>query len=150
MAILYSASAQGFFDEAIHADLPADAVKISRARHAELLAAQATGATIVAADNGRPVILRLTTTLANRRAAAVLRVKRHAARLIDAFAPAWRQLNDLRAPSPAGAARFALVDAIRAASDAIEREIAAMSAVQIDALSIPDHAAWPPVEATLA
>lgn len=150
MALFYSATAAGFFDDAIHADLPADAVKISRARHAELLAAQATGATIGAADNGRPVILRSTTTLADRRAAAALRVKRHAAWLIAAFAPAWRQMNDLRAPSPAGAARFALVDAIRAASDAIEHEITGMSVAQIDTLSIPDHAAWPRVEAPLA
>lgn len=150
MALFYSASAQGFFDDDIHADLPADAVRITRARHTELLAAQASGATIAPADNGRPVILRSSTTLAYRRLAAVLRVKRHAAWLIDAFAPAWRQLNDMRAPSPAGAARFALIDAIRAASDAIESEIIALTAAELDALSIPDHAAWPPVEATLA
>lgn len=143
MALFYSASAHGFFDDAIHDPLPADAEPISAARHAELLAAQASGAQIIAADNGRPHIHRTTASAASRRAALVRRVKRQAALRIEAISPLWRQLNDMRDASVAGAARFAAIDAVRAASAVIEAEIAATAAAALDGLDIANHPAWP-------
>ncbi|MEO7469423.1 MAG: hypothetical protein ABIV36_20635, partial [Sphingobium limneticum] len=54
MALFFSATARGFFDDAVHIDLPVDAVAISGDRHRELLAAQATGAIITADSSGKP------------------------------------------------------------------------------------------------
>ncbi|MFY9350387.1 MAG: hypothetical protein WAO77_08570 [Sphingobium sp.] len=143
MALFYSASTPGFFDDAIHAHLPPDAVRISAARHAELLAAQAGGAMIVAGERGRPRIHRDPPSLADRRAAAIRRVKREAARRIEAISPPWRQLNDLREPGDAGAARFAAIDAVRAASGAIEAAIATLGADALEPLDIAAHPLWP-------
>lgn len=38
MSLFYSAASNGFFDDRIHATLPADDVPIAAERHAELLA----------------------------------------------------------------------------------------------------------------
>ncbi|WP_370170985.1 hypothetical protein [Sphingobium abikonense] len=143
MAIFYSAATPGFFDDAIHADLPADAVAITAAHHRELLAAQAEGASIVADDRGKPRAHRPTVTIATRRAALIRAVKRQAARRIDAIAPIWRQLNDQRAPSEEGEARFAAIDAIRAASDAIEADIAAAAGDALATIDPAAHPLWP-------
>jgi hypothetical protein len=143
MALFYSASTPGFFDDALHLVLPDDAVPISAARHRELLTAQGAGAAIEASDDGRPHIRRATVTVAARRTALVRAVKRQAARRIDAVSPVWRQLNDQRAPSPAGDQRFAAIDAIRAASDAIEAEIAAATGDALAAIDPADHPLWP-------
>lgn len=143
MALFYSTSAPGFFDDGIHAPdaIPADAVPITADRHAELLAAQADGAAIVADSKGRPRIAR--PSIEERRAAALRRVKRHASRRIERIAPIWRQLNDQRAPGPESQSRFAAIDAVREASDAIEAEIADLSAAALDALDIAAHPLWP-------
>lgn len=54
--IFFSRSTRGFYDEEIHTSgVPLDAVEISRAQHAALLAAQAAGKRIVADANGYPV-----------------------------------------------------------------------------------------------
>lgn len=143
MALYYSASAHGFFDDALHAVIPADARPVTAARHRELLDAQATGATIEAGDNGKPRIRRPVVTTAMRRVALARQVKRETARRIEAVAPIWRQLNDQRAPSPAGAARFAAIDAIRAASDAIEAEIDQLGADALAGFAVADHPLWP-------
>ncbi|MGW8202637.1 hypothetical protein ACWGM0_08815 [Sphingomonas bisphenolicum] len=143
MQIFYSAQSAGFYADGIHAAIPADAVKISGARHAELLAAQADGAAIVAGHDGRPKIQRAKPTIDERRAAAIRHVKREAARRIEAVAPVWRQLNDQRAPSAQGEARFAAIDALRAASDHIEAAILAAGAADLDALDIAHHPFWP-------
>jgi len=142
MAIHFSAARNGFFDDAIHKALPADAVAITAARHRELLAAQEQGAAIEPRD-GRPAINRPVATVAAHRAALIRRVKREAARRIETAAPIWRQLNDQRAPSPAGDARFAAIDAIRAASDAIEAQIATLGADALAALDVAAHPLWP-------
>lgn len=143
MAIYYSAATPGFFDDSIHADLPADAVKITPARHRELLEAQGEGAAIVADDKGKPRIDRPTVTIAARRAALVRAVKRQAARRIEAVSPLWRQLNDQRAPSQDGDRRFAAIDAIRVASDAIEADIAAAASDALAAIDPAAHPLWP-------
>lgn len=143
MAIFYSASTPGFFDDSIHAALPADAVQVTDDEHQELLAAQGAGAAISAGSDGAPRARMPSLTIAQRRAMAVRQVKREAARRIDGIAPIWRQLNDQRAPSDAGAARFAAIDAVRAASDAIEAQIAGAAKAALVALDIPNHPLWP-------
>lgn len=54
------------------------------------------------------------------KAEAVAKIKVEAARQILEVAPIWQQLNDMRDPTPEGAARFAAIDAIRAQSNADE------------------------------
>jgi hypothetical protein len=146
MALFYSASRHAFFDDTLHV-LPDDAVAITRARHRALMEAQARGAAIVAGEGGAPRIDRPRVTRSIQRAAAVRQVKREAARRIEAIAPVWRQLNDARVPSGEGAARFAAIDAVRAASDAIEAEIATLTLAALKALDIASHPAWPEARA---
>lgn len=56
MSYHYSPSTGGFYHADIHgSDMPSDAVAISAARHAQLLAAQAQGQTIAANAAGKPV-----------------------------------------------------------------------------------------------
>ena len=143
MAIFYSAAAGAFFDDANHKTLPADAVQISATRHRALLNAQATGGIITASADGKPRIVRPRAGIAEQRARLVRQVKREAARRIDAVSPIWRQLNDSRAPSSEGAARFAAIDAIRAASNAIEGEVSALPAAAISAFAFAHHPLWP-------
>lgn len=55
--MFYSASHGGFYSQEIHGDnIPAGAVEITDARHAELLAGQAAGQCIVADEAGCPVL----------------------------------------------------------------------------------------------
>lgn len=50
----YSKTTKGFYDTAIHTTIPDDAVKISAAEHAGLLAAQAAGKHIRPGKGGKP------------------------------------------------------------------------------------------------
>lgn len=152
MAIHYSASRHTFLDDRIH-DLPADAVPVTRARHRALLDAQGSGATIVADDKGHPRISRPRVTSSILREQLTRAVKREAARRIEAIAPLWRQLNDLRARGPGAEPyadwpqdvreRFLAIDAVRAASGAIEDDIATLSLAALKALDVAGHPAWP-------
>ena len=54
--ILYSASARGFFDSALHSTIPADAVVVAADEHRRLLAGQASGQVIVPDTDGSPVL----------------------------------------------------------------------------------------------
>lgn len=143
MALFYSPA--GFFDDAIHPAIPADAVQITAARHRALLAGQADGRRIVTGDDGRPRLARASAEpIEQRRARLHDRVRREAARRIDAVSPLWRQLNDLRAGDDADARRrFAAIDVIRAASDAIGAQIDDATATALDAIDIAAHPAWP-------
>ncbi|WP_062731895.1 hypothetical protein [Sphingobium abikonense] len=145
MDIFFSPGARAFFTDALHGDaIPDDAVPISADEHRALIAGQSQGRAILAGADGRPCLATIPRqTLAQRRAKAVAQAKREAARRIEAAAPLWRQLNDQRAPSAEGAARLALIDAIRAASDAIEAEIAAATATGLKAIIIASHPLWP-------
>lgn len=71
--MLYAKSTVGFYDRAIHGDaIPADAVEITAAHHAELLTAQSAGKRIEADANGYPVAVDpLPPTLADTLAAAL-------------------------------------------------------------------------------
>lgn len=115
--MFYSSTAMGFFDPAIHAAIPADAVEITAADHAALMAAQAEGLVIVADVDGRPVAMAppppsvdvllsaLRIERDNRLAAATAILDRHRNQrdfglpttLTDAEAIAWaRYAQDLR------------------------------------------------------
>lgn len=50
-------------------------------------------------------------------AAAIDAIKKDAERQILEIAPLWKQLNDIREPTPEGDARLAAIDAIRAQSN---------------------------------
>lgn len=141
MTMLYSPAAGGFFDPALDypGGLPADAVEISAAKHAQLLAGQAAGRTIRPGKGGKPVLADRVPTPAQ----LIAQIRREAARRIDAVAPVWRQLNDLRTPTPAAAARFAAINAIRAASDLIEQDLAATDTTGLRSFPITDHPLWP-------
>lgn len=53
----YSAQEKAFYDPAIHgANIPADAVEITREQHQALLAGQAAGQVITSGENGAPVL----------------------------------------------------------------------------------------------
>ena len=145
MTMLYSPAAGGFFDPALDypGGLPADAVEISAAKHAQLLAGQAAGRAIRPGKGGKPV-------LADRiplRAELAAAVRREATRRIAAIAPVWRQLNDLREPTPASAARFAAIDAVRAASALIEQDLTETDTTGLLAFPVADHPAWPALPA---
>lgn len=57
MTMLYSGQTGGFYDPAIHGNgIPADAVEITVAEHADLLAGQSAGKRILADEDGRPVL----------------------------------------------------------------------------------------------
>ncbi|MES2173292.1 MAG: hypothetical protein V4523_05025 [Pseudomonadota bacterium] len=144
MTLYYSAT-RGFLAESLHPDLPADAVAITAADHLALLDGQAAGRAIVAGDDGRPRLAPVARpTIGQLRERAVTSTKREAARRIEAIAPLWRQLNDSRKPGAQADQRFAAIDAIRAASDAIEAEIAAAAnAKDLRAIDIAHHSLWP-------
>jgi len=55
MSLFYSASTRGFYDDAIHSTLPADAKPITEQVRADLLAAQSAGKVIEADADGFPV-----------------------------------------------------------------------------------------------
>ncbi|MCM0001025.1 MAG: hypothetical protein NBV68_16750 [Erythrobacter sp.] len=123
---------------------PEGAVKITAARHAALLEDQAEGRTIIADARGRPVIDRRTQPSAETiRAQLIAAIRREAARRIHAVSPEWRQLNDLREPSEAGAVRFARIDAIRAASNAIEEFAGRMPPADLAGFPFATHTLWP-------
>lgn len=144
MSIFYSASTGAFYDTAIGYELgtlPTDAVSIPPARHAELMAAQEAGRRILANDSGRPVMAR-GPSAEQQRAVLVNAIKAEARRRIEAISPPWRQLNDSREPSPAGEARFAAIDALRAASDRIEQQLQATSSASLAAFNISTNSLW--------
>lgn len=60
-------------------------------------------------------------------AEAIRAIKAEAERQILEVAPIWRQLNDIREPTPEGDARLAAIDAIRAQSNADEAKARGMN-----------------------
>lgn len=141
MTMLYSPATGGFYDPALtYPDgLPADAVEITAETHARLLAGQAAGRSIRAGKGGKPV-------LADRippRVELAAMIRLEAARRIMAIAPVWQQLNDLRAPSPESAARFAAIDAVRTASNLIEQDLSETDTPGLPGFPVADHPLWP-------
>lgn len=85
MALFYSKSTGGFYDDTIHsaAQIPADAVSITEAQHQALLAGQSDGQLIQADSNGIP-------TLVAPPAPALTDVQANALKSIDADAETLR------------------------------------------------------------
>jgi hypothetical protein len=150
MAIFYSASVGGFLDSEIHSILPADAVPLTAKEHGALLAAQRVGKVIQSDARGNPVALAPSRSVEATRTDLVALTKREAARRIDQVAPLWRQLNDARElPFAIGDARTAIearhaaIDAIRTASDAIERQIASLGTRALARFTPTTSDHWP-------
>lgn len=55
MSLFYSASSRGFYDDTVHASIPADAQPITDVQRANLLAAQSAGKVIEPDASGLPV-----------------------------------------------------------------------------------------------
>ncbi|WP_103730650.1 hypothetical protein [Novosphingobium sp. HII-3] len=144
MSLRYSASTGGFYETQVHSQIPDDAVFVPRAAHAALMEAQAAGGRIVPSpETGLPVIEAPSESAAALEARIVAAVKREAERRILAVSPVWRQLNDVRELSPEATERFQMIDAIRAASDAMEAEIAALSAQDLADYAVVENPRWP-------
>lgn len=156
---LYSASANAFFDRDLHGDqAPADAVPISVARHARLLALQAAGSVIGPDGDGRPSAHRHRVSEAARRRHLIARGKREAARRIDLLSPIWRQCNDNADLAVAAVqlaasgattidtgpamARRAAVERLRARSDAIENAVRALAPAEFAEFDPADDVHW--------
>ncbi len=122
---------------------PDGAVAISGRRHAQLVEALADGQTVTAGRDGKPRTAARRVDVAAQRAQLVAAIKREAARRIDQVSPIWRQMNDTRSPSPEGARRFAQIDAIRDASNAIEALLGDVAARELPAFPVSDNPAWP-------
>lgn len=152
--MFFSPSSGGFYDPAINRDIPADVVRISRERHGELIAARAEGKIITADRRGRPMIRELRIGADQLRARAIASVKAEARRRILAVASLERQANDaasIAIEAFAGAGtdlegaldRRIRIDAIRAASNAIEEQIARMPAANLTSFNPSTHPNWP-------
>lgn len=140
--ILFSPGTGGFYLDGVSSQIPEDAVPVSECHHQQLLANG--GANIgVCPKTGKPISTAPKITAAQRRAALVLAIKAEAQRRITAQSPLWRQINDLRLPSEAGAARFARIDAIRLASYLIEGQLADTPANKLDDFPISNNPFWP-------
>ena len=134
-----------FFDSALHGNsIPDDAVPIrSEAQYQRLLEARNDGCQIELTASGGLRIVRPAPDPDLRRAELIAAVKREAALRIDSISPVWRQMNDMREPSEAGALRFAAIDRVRTASAQIERDIAAASARRLKSFPVVDNPHWP-------
>lgn len=141
---LWSPSRNGFYAPAAPyppGSLPDDLVPITASRHAELMAAQAAGATITADAKGRPRAQLPDASDRRRQLRGAIRAE--ARRRITQISPLWRQLNDLREQTPAATARFARIDAIRAASTLIEQNLAEAPASALSTFPVATHLLWP-------
>jgi len=122
---------------------PKGAVAISGRRHAALVEALAEGRKVKLGFDGKPRAEARRVDAAAHRRQLVAAIKREAARRIDQVSPIWRQMNDTRAPSAEGDRRFAQIDAIRDASNAIEAMLADVPARGLGAFPVSDNPAWP-------
>jgi len=158
----YSPSTGGFYHRSLHGDaMPADAVKITPRKHALLLEAQAAGASIVAGPNG-PIAEMPLQSHADQVEAAKRRVRKEAKRRILRVAPLELQSNDnaaiacaaLQAATDIGMtidvgpalARRRTIDAIRAASNAIELELEALPTDELVTFRASQSPTWPKIE----
>lgn len=57
MALFFSAANNGFYDDTIHAAMPADVRPITREAHKAIMEAASTGMVIAANDNGDPIVI---------------------------------------------------------------------------------------------
>lgn len=151
----YSPLTGQFYDDVINAGaIPGDALYVTPARHAELMEAQAGGASIAPSpETGNPVIVAAPALdLATKQTLAVNAIKAEAERRIVAIMPVYQQLNLIRAEANGTALdqaqidAFAAIDAIRTASNAIEADAQATDGTTIDQFEVRDNPTWPGVE----
>lgn len=135
-----------FFDPRLTAPgaIPAGAIKITAARHTQLLAGQGAGRTIGIDAKGKPRLI----TAAPSREAFSRKIKHEAASRIAAIAPGWLQTNDLRSlfvggATPGAQARFDRIDAVRTASNLIEKQLAATAEKALARFPVADNPLWP-------
>lgn len=144
---LWSPSARGFFIRGISSAIPEDSMPVSSRRHGALMEANAAGAAIEACPKtGKPLVRLSVRDSADLRAALIGQIKREARRRIEAISPAWRQLNDMRAPGDAATRRFAAIDAIREASQHIEDMLACADHAALETFPVSLHPLWPSFE----
>lgn len=142
-AIRYSALTGGFYHIGIHSRLPHDVVAVSVATHARLMRAQAAGGRIVP-RNGRPAIARASEdAIGLQHAAARAQIDNEARKRIIAIASLEQQSNDNAALAIAALAgelseeasaaldRRTRINAVRAASNALEAQLATLSSDQL-------------------
>lgn len=140
--LFFSPSSGGFYHPQVHQKMPDDVQEISVAQHAALMKAQAERGPISVDRNGKPVPARAPSAT-SRRALLLPAIRAEARRRIEAISPVWRQMNDMRTPTPASTARFAAIDAIRAASALIEQDLAETGTAALGSFPIADHPLWP-------
>ena len=144
MTCFYSAMTGGFYRSAVHETRPDDCVEISDEEYHGLLNGQASGGTIAACPTtGKPEIVTPKTDPVATRARLLTLAKREASRRILLISPEWRQLNDLRAPSDAATARFAAIDAVRSASNAVELQIGETADEDLSDFDVTNDLLWP-------
>ena len=155
--ISWSPSTGHFYHSEVHGTaIPEDAVRVTARRHAELLDGQRQGRSILVGANGKPTLSAIRKpTVDQLRTFAVADIKAEASRRILAVASIARQTNDnaifaLRVLNLATAEDFdaaferrAAIDAIRAASNALEHKIATWSALALSSFDAADAAHWP-------
>ncbi|MFA6125074.1 hypothetical protein [Sphingomonas sp.] len=156
--LFWSPSTGGFYHAEIHgADMPEDAQRITATRHAALLEGQATGRQIVTGANGKPALTAMRTpTKAQVVERTIAAIKAQARRRILAIASLERQANDaaaiathlLSAGTDATELQAALdrrrrIDAIRAASNALEAMISTWSLAALATFDASADAHWP-------
>lgn len=144
MTFFYSAMTGGFYSDAVHPTRPEDCVEISDAERLSLLDGQANGGTISACTTtGMPEVVAPVNDPATTRARLLASVKREASRRILIISPEWRQLNDLRSPSEAATNRFAAIDAVRSASNAVELQIGETADEDLGDFDVGKNPLWP-------
>ena len=147
MTLFYSPSTGGFYDDEVHAParIPEDATRVSSARHAELIDAQASEApvAIVASARGTPGMSRdRSLSDAERRDRAGLLVARERDRRITAVASAQQQLLDMRLGGPDAEARFAAIAALRDRAAAIIEQVEDLAGDALAAFDPADDTHW--------
>lgn len=142
MIYYFSTDTGGFYTRKDHGDMiPVDAVEVSSTRHQELMDAQERGAKIVGGARGYPRAQ--FPSISEYRQRAFARLRAEAGRRIRAISPEWRQMNDLRHPTPEGEARFAAIDAIRSASNAIEVGLRGATGSELREFDPAGRTEWP-------
>jgi hypothetical protein len=137
--MLYSATTRGFYADGDRA-APADAVKVTPARHAALLEAEAQGHLIEPDAKGRPQIRTRAASVAKLRELLIAAIKVEAGRRIRAACPIERQINLLR--EGRGGEIAAMVDPLRARSNALEAQVAAAGMAWLDGFDPTQDAHW--------
>lgn len=156
MSFRYSPSTGGFYRTEVHGEaIPADAVYVSPARHAELMEAQGAGASITASpETGNPVIAAPSAADAGAvQAQLKAAVASEAESRIASVMPLAKQLAVLRDHVLNGTPidqptldAFAEADAIQQAAEAIQSDIGSRPLAELQTYPVRSNALWPTVD----